>query len=93
MLTRQIYLHAQLRLPSLYYSRDSRIFQDTAVSWPEIQCAIYAYEAEGNDGAQYRATGAVLPFPGDWVPVECLACIGQVQALVRGFRRIAGESV
>jgi hypothetical protein len=34
-----------------------------------------------------------LPFPGDWVPVECLACIGQVQALVRGFRRIAGESV
>jgi hypothetical protein len=90
---RQFYLHAQLGLPSPYFSRISRIFQDTAVSRPKIQRIIDACEAEGTDGAQYRTTGTVLPFPGDWVPAECLACIGQVQVPVRGFRRIASERV
>jgi hypothetical protein len=67
--------------------------QDTAVSRPEIQRIIDAYEAERTDSAQYRTTGTVLPFPEDWVPVECLAYFGQVQALVRVLRCIAGERV
>ena len=68
MLPRQFYLHAQLRLPSLYFSRVSRIFQDAAVSRPELQRIIDACEAVGTDSGRYRTTGAILPFPEDWVP-------------------------
>ena len=68
MLPPQFYLHAQLRLPSLYFSRVSRIFQDAAVSRPELQRIIDACEAVGTDSGRYRTTGAILPFPEDWVP-------------------------
>lgn len=68
ILPRQFYLHAQLRLPSLYFSRVSRIFQDAAVSRPELQRIIDACETAGSENAQYRTTGTVLPFPEDWVP-------------------------
>jgi hypothetical protein len=34
---RQIYLHLQLRLPSLYFSRVARIFEDAELSMPEIK--------------------------------------------------------
>ena len=68
MFPRQLYLHVQLRLPSLYFSRVARIFQDAAVSRPELQRIIDACEAAGTETAPYRTTGALLPFPEDWVP-------------------------
>jgi hypothetical protein len=34
---RQIYLHFMLRLPSLYFSRVTRIFEDAEMSMPEIK--------------------------------------------------------
>jgi len=41
-LPRQVYLHALLRLPSLYFSRVARIFEDAEVSRPDIQKMIDA---------------------------------------------------
>ncbi|KAH9167607.1 hypothetical protein EDB89DRAFT_2074727 [Lactarius sanguifluus] len=68
MFPRQLYLHTQLRLPSLYFSRVARIFQDAAVSRPELQRIIDACEAAGSETTPYRTTGTLLPFPEDWVP-------------------------
>ena len=36
-LPRQVYLHLMLRLPSLYFSRVTRIFEDAEMSMPEIK--------------------------------------------------------
>jgi hypothetical protein len=66
-LPRQLYLHSQLRLPSLYFSRVARIFEDAAVSRPEIQRIIDACESVGTESAQ-NSMGFVLPFPEEWVP-------------------------
>jgi hypothetical protein len=65
---RQLYLHSQLRLPSLYFSRVTRIFEDAAVSRPEIQRIIDAYESVGTMDAQNVSARIVLPFPEEWVP-------------------------
>jgi hypothetical protein len=67
-LPRQLYLHSQLRLPSLYFSRVALIFEDAAVSRPEIQRIIDACEPVGMVGAQDLTARVVLPFPEDWVP-------------------------
>ena len=64
-LPRQLYLHSQLRLPSLYFSRVARIFEDAAVSRPEIQRIIDACEPVN---AQNMTGNVVLPFPEEWVP-------------------------
>jgi hypothetical protein len=66
-LPRQLYLHSQLRLPSLYFSRVARIFEDAAVSRPEIQRIIDAYEPVGTASTQNLTSRIVLPFPEDWV--------------------------
>ncbi|KAH9007697.1 hypothetical protein EDB83DRAFT_700068 [Lactarius deliciosus] len=68
MLPRQLYLHTQLRLPSLYFSRVARIIQDAAVSRPELQRIIDTCEAAGSETTPYRTTGTLLPFPEDWIP-------------------------
>jgi hypothetical protein len=65
---RQLYLHTQLRLPSLYFSRVARIFEDAAVSRPEIQRIIDAYESVGTVNDQSLTSRIVLPFPEEWVP-------------------------
>lgn len=67
-LPRQLYLHLHLRLPSLYFSRVARIFEDAAVSRPEIQRIIDAYEPVGTVSVQNLTSRIVLPFPEDWVP-------------------------
>ncbi|KAF9465768.1 hypothetical protein BDZ94DRAFT_303200 [Collybia nuda] len=36
-LPRQVYLHLQLRLPTLYFSRVARVFEDTELSMPDIR--------------------------------------------------------
>jgi hypothetical protein len=78
MLPQQFYLHAQLHLPSLYFSRISCIFQDAAVSRPELHRIVDACLAVGTDSAQYRTTGTVLPLPEDLGAAECLAYLGQI---------------
>lgn len=47
-LPRQIYLHFLLRLPSLYFSRVVRIFEDAEVSKHEIQRMIEACAPDGD---------------------------------------------
>ncbi|KAN0131265.1 hypothetical protein V8E53_010969, partial [Lactarius tabidus] len=85
MLTRQFYLHAQLCLPLFYFSRVLRISQDAAVSRPELQRIIDACEAVGTDDAQYRTTGAVLPFPEDWVPPNVSPALARFKLSWEGF--------
>ncbi|KAF8256363.1 hypothetical protein EI94DRAFT_1711735, partial [Lactarius quietus] len=86
MLPRQFYLHAQLRLPSLYFSRVSRIFQDAAVSRPELQRIIDACEAAGTETAPYhRTTGTILPFPEDWVPPNVSPALARFKLSWEGF--------
>jgi hypothetical protein len=41
-LPRQVYLHLLLRLPSMYFSRVARIFEDAEVSRPDIERMIDA---------------------------------------------------
>jgi hypothetical protein len=57
-IVRQIYRHFLLRLPSIYFSRVSRVFADAEVSRPEVQHMI-----EGrNKGEAYR-----WPADHEWV--------------------------
>lgn len=66
-LPRQLYLHSQLRLPSLYFSRVARIFEDAAVSRPEIQRILDTVEVVETEFAQGRTRTVRLPFPEEWV--------------------------
>ena len=65
---RQLYLHMHLRLPSLYFSRVALIFEDAAVSRPEIQKIIDAVEGGETENVQGRSRTVGLPFPEEWVP-------------------------
>ncbi|KAH9962450.1 hypothetical protein BC827DRAFT_1130505 [Russula dissimulans] len=67
-LPRQLYLHSQLRLPSLYFSRVARIFEDAAVSRPEMQRVIDACEDVEIETVHSPRGNIVLPFPEEWVP-------------------------
>src|SRR5712671_5329585 len=67
-LPRQLYLHSHLRLPSFYFSRVARIFEDAAVSRPEIQRIIDACEAVETENGRNRRGNIVLPFSEEWVP-------------------------
>ncbi|KAF5391240.1 hypothetical protein D9757_003010 [Collybiopsis confluens] len=50
-LPRMVYLHLLLRIPSMYFSRVARIFEDAEVSKPDIQRMI---DACGRAGSQLR---------------------------------------
>jgi len=73
-LPRQMYLHLLLRLPSLYFSRVARIFEDAEVSRPEIQRMIAAAtegpgSSESDTEQRTARTGPPrLPFPDEWNP-------------------------
>ncbi|KAG1776078.1 hypothetical protein EV702DRAFT_1198692 [Suillus placidus] len=56
-LPRQIYLHLLLRLPSLYFSRIARIYEDAELSRPDIQRLIDACAPQ----LQNRASSPVPP--------------------------------
>lgn len=61
-LPRQIYLHTLFRLPALYFSRVSRIFEDAEVSKHEVQRMIEACApAQAPDGVS-TGLGANLGF-------------------------------
>jgi hypothetical protein len=53
LVTRQVYRHFLLRLPSIYFSRVSRVFEDARVSKPEMDRLIEK-RLEGHE------------FPRDW---------------------------
>ncbi|KZV87320.1 hypothetical protein EXIGLDRAFT_652286 [Exidia glandulosa HHB12029] len=58
-LLRQSYLHLLLRLPAIYFSRVSRVFEDAEVSRPDIERLIE--RARVADGR-----GNVFPSPREW---------------------------
>ncbi|KAJ6615543.1 hypothetical protein B0H10DRAFT_65422 [Mycena sp. CBHHK59/15] len=60
-LLRQIYLHMLLRLPSLYFSRVARIFEDAEVSRPDIERMIEA--GMGGDAFPPSASAAADLYP------------------------------
>ncbi|THH17593.1 hypothetical protein EW146_g3262 [Bondarzewia mesenterica] len=79
-LPRQAYLHILMRLPSVYFSRVARIFEDAEVSRPDIERMIDACmlpeegEQLGTTGtttprtAEMHARNERLPFPEEWNP-------------------------
>ncbi|KAJ6579566.1 hypothetical protein DFH09DRAFT_1146919 [Mycena vulgaris] len=80
-LPRQIYLHLLLRLPSMYFSRVARIFEDAEVSRPDIERMISAgmggelYTASARESLVVSARAPTLsvlniplPFPDEWTP-------------------------
>jgi hypothetical protein len=82
-LPRQLYLHSQLRLPSLYFSRVTRIFEDAAVSRPEIQRIIDACEPVAS--TQNLTSRIVLPFPEDWVTPNVSPALARFKGSWEGF--------
>ena len=76
---RQVYLHLLLRLPSLYFSRIARLFEDAEVSQPDIERMIQICaplpRLRGNRPLSspipmtvHPHPEPVLPFPEDWTP-------------------------
>ncbi|KAG8218229.1 hypothetical protein J3R82DRAFT_3797 [Butyriboletus roseoflavus] len=77
-LPRQTYLHLLLRLPSLYFSRIARVYEDAQLSKPDLERMIGTYSSSRQlqqrqrivrsspipPGAHHRAP--VLPFPDEW---------------------------
>ncbi|KAJ7205051.1 hypothetical protein GGX14DRAFT_308511, partial [Mycena pura] len=59
----QIYLHLLLRLPSLYFSRVSRLFEDANLSLPDIQRMAVASAEQWKDGSP-----GALPLANKWNP-------------------------
>lgn len=78
-LPRQIYLHLLIRLPSLYFSRIARVYEDAQLSKPDLDCMIESYSSSRQQqqrqrivrsspippGAHYHPAPA-LPFPDEW---------------------------
>lgn len=72
-LPRQIYLHLLLRLPSLYFSRIARVYEDAELSRPDIQRLIDACAPQLQNpnsshvppGAHYHPQPA-LPLADEW---------------------------
>jgi hypothetical protein len=95
-LPRQLYLHAQMRLPSLYFSRVARIFEDAAVSRPEIQRILDTVEAVETDFVQSRTRTVGLPFTEEWVPPNVSPALARfklswenfVESLVREWKTL-----
>lgn len=78
-LPRQIYLHLLLRLPSLYFSRIAKVYEDAQLSKPDIERMIDTYSSSHQlqqrqrilrsspipPGVRYNP-GPALPFPDEW---------------------------
>ncbi|KIJ12907.1 hypothetical protein PAXINDRAFT_170945 [Paxillus involutus ATCC 200175] len=75
-LPRQFYLHMLLRLPSLYFSRIARVYEDAQLSKPDLDRMIQFYSGYNQQqrlrtsspippGAHYHPDLA-LPFPEEW---------------------------
>ena len=80
-LPRQIYLHLLFRLPSLYFSRIARVYEDAQLSKPDLERMIESYSSSRQQeqeqrqrivrsspippGAHYHPA-LTLPFPDEW---------------------------
>lgn len=78
-LPRQIYLHLLFRLPSLYFSRIAKVYEDAQLSKPDLERMIESYSTSRQQeqrqrivrsspippGARYHP-GPALPFPDEW---------------------------
>ncbi|KIJ58850.1 hypothetical protein HYDPIDRAFT_101875, partial [Hydnomerulius pinastri MD-312] len=78
-LPRQIYLHLLLRLPSLYFSRIARVYEDAQLGKPDLDRMIECYFGSRQQQQQQRPRtssplppgahfhpGPLLPFPEEW---------------------------
>ncbi|KAL4075486.1 hypothetical protein J3A83DRAFT_4068433, partial [Scleroderma citrinum] len=77
---RQVYLHLLLRLPSLYFSRIARLFEDAEVSQPDIDRMIGTCAPPSSlrraslvtsspiPLTAHQHPGPLLPFPEEWTP-------------------------
>ncbi|KAI5996536.1 hypothetical protein F5J12DRAFT_852910 [Pisolithus orientalis] len=77
-LPRQVYLHLMLRLPSLYFSRIARLFEEAEVSQPDIDRLLRACEASNRTWDRRARMSPIpqtpnvyhhdhgLPFSDDW---------------------------
>lgn len=81
---RQAYLHILLRLPSFYFSRVARIFEDAEVSKHEVQRMIAACAPAQHDDARVTDAAASLG-------MSLGAAVSGTPTAVPGFR--AGNSV
>lgn len=59
-LPRQIYLHLLLRLPYLYFSRVTRIFEDAEMSMPEIKKMALEVSAKSKDPALFHRLDTLI---------------------------------
>ena len=76
-LPRQMYLIFLLRLPAMYFSRVSRIFEDAEVSKPDIQRMIDASgRGGGNNGGTWEPNTAAQSTPAH-IPMTTLSPPGQ----------------
>ncbi|KZV69080.1 hypothetical protein PENSPDRAFT_492636 [Peniophora sp. CONT] len=65
VLPRSLYLHFLLRLPSLYFSRVARIFEDAELSRPDMDRVVELCMSYNDLPARARSP---LPDPESWVP-------------------------
>jgi len=59
-LPRQVYLHLMLRLPSLYFSRVTRIFEDAEMSMPEIKKMALEATSQWKDPVRHLKKGIIF---------------------------------
>lgn len=59
-LPRQVYLHLMLRLPSLYFSRVTRIFEDAEMSMPEIKKMALEAASQWKDPVRHLKKGIIF---------------------------------
>ena len=57
---RQVYLHLMLRLPSLYFSRVTRIFEDAEMSMPEIKKMALEAASQWKDPVRHLKKGIIF---------------------------------
>jgi hypothetical protein len=59
-LPRQVYLHLMLRVPSLYFSRVTRIFEDAEMSMPEIKKMALEAASQWKDPVRHLKKGIIF---------------------------------
>ncbi|KAK7036130.1 hypothetical protein R3P38DRAFT_2910716 [Favolaschia claudopus] len=86
---RQIYLHVLLRLPSLYFSRVSRLFEDAELSLPDIRRMAVANANQWRDNTPGALLTTWLP-PDSAVPPHLLnfkySWEGFIDSLIREWK-------
>lgn len=69
-LPRQIYLHLHLRLPYLYFSRVTRIFEDAEMSMLEIKDMACAVSSKSQGPTTFRHVDTLIKSSGPYVDLQ-----------------------